>query len=39
MGGKQWDPTGKETHAPSFNNSRRRKKAHYMLEISPLPLF
>ncbi|KAL1250861.1 hypothetical protein QQF64_018657 [Cirrhinus molitorella] len=34
-GGKQWDPTEKETHAPSFNNSRRRKKAHYMLENQP----
>ncbi len=34
-GGEQWDPTGKETHTPSFNNSRRRKKAHYMLENQP----
>ncbi len=38
MGGEQWDPTGKETHTPSFNNSRRRKKAHYMLENQPTPI-
>ncbi|KAI7790869.1 hypothetical protein IRJ41_003308 [Triplophysa rosa] len=35
VGGKQWDPTGKETHAHYSNNSRRRKKAHYMLENQP----
>ncbi|TRY84094.1 hypothetical protein DNTS_032942 [Danionella cerebrum] len=35
MGGKQWDSTEKEMHASPFNNSRRRKKAHYMLANQP----